>query len=205
MSYVINVTTSVVSFTPPSGAETAFAGQAISSATWNATFTDICNNGLAVVGESPATTIKGNAGATNAVVTDLTPQQVQALIHMPNVAYKIVVSFSLASTDNPIALALPTGFTEYQVNNCILSNASANLTGATVALYTAAAAGGTALITASTVVTVSTSGSTNNNMQIFNVNNQSTQSWNVTPLYFRTGLVTATGTGTVTLFVRPIW
>ncbi len=81
MSYVIVVSTSSVLYTPPTGAENAFAGQTIASATWNAIFTDLCNNGLAVVGESPTLTIKGNASGAAAVVTDQDSCELQRGIH----------------------------------------------------------------------------------------------------------------------------
>ncbi len=122
----------------------------------------------------------------------------------PLLLTKTVVSFNGASTDWQIPVLLPTGYTNYLVDKATLSNASGTLTAATVGLFTAAGATGNALITQSTAVTVSTSGSTNNNVQSFVINNQSVLANNQSTLYFRVGGGTAAQTGTVTLYIRPL-
>lgn len=205
MSYVVVVSTSSVLYTPPNGSENAFAGQTIASATWNATFTDISNNGLVVVGAAATNTIKGNASAAAAVVADLTPAQAQNLLSQGVVIFKASgINFANVSTDNQINVVLPTGYTRYRLDAASLSNASANISAATVALFTAAGGAGVALVTSSTAVTVNTSlENTNNNMQSFTINNVSTQSITAAALFFRT-MTATTGTGTVTLFVKPI-
>lgn len=206
MSFVVTVSTSSVLFTPPNGAENAFAGQTIASETWNAINTDVANNGLAVVGKSAANTIKGNNTATANLVADLTPAQVNAILGQGTFSVaELVVSFSNASTDNQFNIALPTGFTNYRVEGLYLSKATGSLTAATVALYSAAGASGTTIVSQSTPVIVATStAGANLNMQQFIINNQSTQSFATSTLFFRTGAATASAQGTVTLYVRAL-
>jgi hypothetical protein len=59
-------------------------------------------------------------------------------------------------TDTSFTLYLPNGVTLFQIEGVGITNASHTLVTATVGLYTAASAGGTALITAATAVTVAT-------------------------------------------------
>ena len=193
-------------YTPPSGAENAFPGQVIASATWNAIFTDIANNGLTVVGTSGANTFKGNNTNATATVADLTVAQAQALIGLGLVVIKTSgVNFNSANSDNPITITLPTGFTRYRVDSCILSGASGSLSTATCAIYTAASAGGV-VVAGSTIITVTaTAESTNNNMQVITPSLANTESYNVAALYFR--VLTAEGsaaTGNVSLYIRPV-
>ncbi len=206
MSYVVVVSTSSVLYTPPTGAENAFAGQTIASATWNAIFTDLCNNGLKVVGASPALTLKGNASGAAAVVTDLTPAQVQGFIGQPAIAVKVSgVSFGTTAIETQFPVTLPAGYTRYRVDQCTISQASGTLAGATVGLFTATGAGGTAIVTSSTATTVTSSlENTVNNSESLTINNLSIIDYTASPLFFRIGSVTAAQTATVTLYVKPI-
>jgi hypothetical protein len=52
------------------------------------------------------------------------------------------VNFNSANTDTAFTVTLPTGFTRYRVNFGNISHASASISTATCAIYTAAAAGG---------------------------------------------------------------
>lgn len=116
------------------------------------------------------------------------------------------VNFNSANTDNAIAITLPSGFTRYKVDQAVISGASGTLTTATCGLFTATAAGGTAIVTSATAITVATaSEGTNNNTQSLTVNNAGTQSYTTTPLQFRVQTPQGVAaTATVTIFYRPV-
>lgn len=116
------------------------------------------------------------------------------------------VNFNSANTDNAIAIVLPFGFTRYQVSAARISGASQTLTTATCGLFTAAAAGGVAIVTSATAITVaSASDATNNNSQSLTVNNAGTESYTAASLYFRVQTAQgAAATGTVTITVVPL-
>lgn len=115
------------------------------------------------------------------------------------------VNFNAANTDTPITITPPTGFTTYRVNALYISDASVSLTTATCGLFTAAAGGGFAVVTGGSAITVNTPlDNVNNNMQLFAINNGTTQAYNLSTLYFRVG--TAQGvaaTGNVTVQIVP--
>jgi hypothetical protein len=115
------------------------------------------------------------------------------------------VSVSTANTDVAVSIPLPVGSSNYVFDGIRIANATAAANTATVGVFTAAGAGGTAIVAASTAVTVTTSAvNTNNNTQAFTIVNQNTNSWNVSPIFFRT--MTGTATSQVDLFVtiRPL-
>lgn len=116
------------------------------------------------------------------------------------------VDFNSANTDNAIAITLNPGSSRYRVNACFISGASHDLSTATCGLFTAAAAGGTAIVTSGTAITVTaTTEGTNANMQSLTINNGTTQSWNLTTLYFRVQTPEgAAATGNVTLDIQPL-
>ena len=99
------------------------------------------------------------------------------------------VNFNSANTDNAITITLPSGYTRYSVNSVRISGASGTLASATCGLFTATGAGGTAIVTSGTAVTITTGAdNTNNNTQIVATNNPNTQSLTVAgfpTLYFR--------------------
>lgn len=96
------------------------------------------------------------------------------------------VNFNSANTDTAIPIVLASGFTRWMLSSVRISGASGTLTTATVGLYTAAAAGGTALITAATAMTISTAANgTANNSQTIAAVNSTTLSWTNTTIYFR--------------------
>ena len=70
------------------------------------------------------------------------------------VIIKRAVNFNAANTDNAIPIVLPPGSTRYFVSSLRIANASASLASSTFGLYTDTAAGGTALITAATAATI---------------------------------------------------
>ena len=96
------------------------------------------------------------------------------------------VKFNSANTDNQILINLPVGFTRWRPQSGYISDASGTLTTATFGLFTQPAAGGVAIITGGTAITV-TNGSidTNNNLQAFSFNNQNTLAYSDTAIYFR--------------------
>jgi hypothetical protein len=96
------------------------------------------------------------------------------------------VNFNSTNTDTSLAITLPTGFTRYMVSSLRISGASVSISTATCGLFTAAGGGGVPIVTAATAITVTTaSDNTNNNSQSFTINNQNTQSFTATPLFFR--------------------
>lgn len=150
-------------YTPPNGAENAFAGQTIASATWNAIFTDL-STALTLLGKGPA---------------PVTPSS--------SFAFKKTVDFNSANSDNSIAVTLPTGAANYIVANVRISNASASISTATFSLFTAAGASGVTVIT-STAITVTTSlPNTNNNSMVAIPATSATESYNAVTLFFRVG------------------
>lgn len=116
------------------------------------------------------------------------------------------VNFNSANTDYPIVVPLPAGFTRYVVQGLRISAASASLTTATCGLFTAAAAGGTAIVTTGSVITVSSASENSaNNTQSFTIATGATQSFTASTLYFR--VQTAQGspaTGLVSLYLTPL-
>jgi hypothetical protein len=171
-------------YTPPNGAENAFAGKTIASATWNSIFTDL----------SSALTTLGQAWAQHTGFLSFS---------------KIGVNFNAANSDNQIAISVPSGFTRYTVNAVLISNASHSLTTATFGLFTAAAGGGTALIPAGTAITVSaTTDNTVNNFQqnaSGNVGIVSLVQANTPNLFFRVGTAEgAAATADVIISIRPL-
>ena len=205
MSFVVIASTSAVTYVPPNGAENAFAGQTIASATWNAIFTDLSNNGLAVLGESPANTIKGNNTGSTAVVTDLTPVQVQAALKTGLLAFPLrAVNFNPSiATDNTLAVSVPTA--RYMVDRLAITNASGTLTTSVVGLYTATGAGGVTVALSQSLNITSSLADTANDTQILLLNSQSLFALNDATLQFR--IVTAQGsaaTADVILYVRPM-
>jgi len=115
------------------------------------------------------------------------------------------VNFNSANTDTPITIVLPPGYSRFLVNGVRASGASAALTTATFGVYTAPAAGGTAVV-GPTACTISTaSEGTNNNTQLVQPPTAQTQSYINNLLYFR--VITPQGsaaTATVTVTLLPV-
>lgn len=108
--------------------------------------------------------------------------------------YKLsAVNFNSANTDNAITLTLPTGYTRWRIISLIVSHPSTTFSTATFNLYTAASAGGTALLSATTTAAFSSAaeGTNGNMMSPALFTNANTQSFNVATIYFRT--ITAQG------------
>lgn len=120
------------------------------------------------------------------------------------------VNFNSANTDSGIVVPLPPGYTRVALFRAYISNASASLVGSTVGIYTTTGAGGTALITPATAVTVSTSAdNTAGNTQSINLATAASQVSASLPtpgtIYFRTATATASpATADVTFFYVPL-
>lgn len=134
-------------------------------------------------------------------------KQIADFVSASTIAIRLTgVNFNAANNDNPIAIALPTGVTRYQVAGVFLSKASASISSATAGLFTAASAGGVAIVTGGTAITVTaTAADTNNNSQSMTVNNANTEACTETTLYFRTAAAQgAPATADVILHIRPL-
>lgn len=120
------------------------------------------------------------------------------------------VNFNSANTDSGIVVPLPPGYTRVALFRAYISNASASLVGSTVGIYTTTGAGGTALITPATAVTVSTSAdNTAGNTQSINLATAASQVSASLPtpgtIYFRIGTATVSpATADVTFFYVPL-
>lgn len=178
----INTQTGV--YTPVTGAETATAGQTIASVTWNNINTDYQNT---------LSTIGNIVFAQNDVIR-----------------YAIrAVSLSTANTDVAVSIPIstfPGSSTTYAFINVMIANTTAPATTATVGVFTAAGAGGTAIVAASTAVTLNASAGAATSFQVFTIANgmSTTIASNTNPIYFRT--MTGTAAAKVDLFVeiRPL-
>lgn len=96
------------------------------------------------------------------------------------------VNFNAGNTDTAIPITLPSGFTRYRVVGVVIDGASQTLTTATCGLFTAAGAGGVAIVASGSAITVSTaSENTNNNQMVLALVNSNTTSFNAATLYFR--------------------
>lgn len=116
-----------------------------------------------------------------------------------------VLSVSTANTDVAVSIPLPGGVTNYLIDSIRIANATAAANTATVGVFTASGAGGVAIVTASTAVTVTTSLAANNNSaQSFTINNANTEMYATSPIFFRT--MANTAAAQVDLFVtyRPL-
>lgn len=116
------------------------------------------------------------------------------------------INFNATSTDFPISINLPVGYTKYRIDRILISGASGTLTTATCSVYTQAAAAGVNIVASATGITITTSLSdTVNNMQSLTVVAQNTTAFVDTTIYFR--VQTAQGviaTGNVSVFYEPL-
>ncbi len=121
-----------------------------------------------------------------------------------NTATATTVNFN-SIADTSFAITLPSGYTRYRVSAITISNASTDMTSATqvqFALYSAAAAGGTAILSA-TNCTV-TNGTANTALNVQFQGPTLTGLWDFATLYFR--ITTAHGsaaTANVALTIHP--
>ena len=120
------------------------------------------------------------------------------------------VNFNSANTDFAIPVTnIPPNAVGYVIDSIRIGNASQTLTTATFGVFTAPAAGGTAIVNAGTAITVAAAApGTNNNTQSVTPNNSATLAYPVTDtmIYFRVGAAQgAAATGDVMAFIRWIY
>ncbi len=116
------------------------------------------------------------------------------------------VNFNSGNTDTTVTINVPAGVTRYRIHSITISGASHDISTATCGVFTSSGAGGTAIVTSGTTITVTaTAESTNNNMQTLTVNNQSTLSYSNTSLFFRVQTAEgAAATANVHFFIQPL-
>ena len=116
------------------------------------------------------------------------------------------VNFNSANTDNPISINLPSGFLRYRIHDILISGATASCVSATVGVFTQAGGLGTAVVSGSTPVTVSsTVPDAINTMQSLTVVNQNTVAFVDSTLYFRVQNAQGTAaTANVTINYEPL-
>jgi hypothetical protein len=154
----------------------------------------------------------GNPGANNFLIgngNQWQPQtlaNVQTLLGIGRLKIAQTVDFNAGNADTAFQIPLPSGFTRYVVDSVRISGASHTLVTATAGLFTAAAAGGVAIVTAASAITVSaTADATVNNAMSFTVNGQNTTSYTAATLYFRVATAEgAAATASVTITVSPL-
>lgn len=121
------------------------------------------------------------------------------------------VDFNAANTDTSFPIALPTGFTKYKmpgiaVGAVTIYAATASISTANFGLFTAAAGGGFAMVSAATAITVTaTADNTVNNCMTIASTNAQTETFTSTPLFFRVGTAQGSAaTAKVTIFYIPV-
>lgn len=116
------------------------------------------------------------------------------------------INFNSGSTDNPIPINLPIGYTRYRIHQILLSGATASLSTATCGVFTATGGGGTAVVTTGTAITVTqTAGDTNANMQSFSIVDQNTMFLIDPVLYYRVQNPQGSpALGNVSCFYQPL-
>ena len=116
------------------------------------------------------------------------------------------VNFNLTNSDNQILINLPVGFTRWRPSNIFISGSSGILTTATCGIFTQPAAGGVAIVSGGSSITITTGAvDTNNNMQNLTPNNNTTLALSDTAIYFRVQTPQGvTATANVTVFYEPL-
>ena len=116
------------------------------------------------------------------------------------------VNFNLTNADNQILINLPAGFTRWRCEKILISGASGTLTTATCSVYTQPAAGGFPIVSSGTSITVTTGAiDTNNNLQSLTIQDQNTQAFSDTAIYFRVQNPQGNAaTGNITVLYEPL-
>lgn len=116
------------------------------------------------------------------------------------------INFNSGNTDNAIPITLPPGVTNYRVVNVQIANASASISTATFGVFSATGGGGTAIMAAGQVITVTSSAANaNNNAQTATPATANTESYNFATLYFRVGTAQGSAaTGDVIITISPL-
>lgn len=116
------------------------------------------------------------------------------------------VNFNSTNTDTQLPIALPPGFSLYQVIGVRVANPSAALTGATLGVFTAASGGGQTVAADQSVTGVSaTAVNTNNNSLDLTKTNSLTEAYNVATLFVRVGTAKGSAaTADVAVLIEPL-
>ena len=144
-------------------------------------------------------------GNGSSAVTALTTAQAIAT-STPGRIYLTATSVNLNSVgDTTVPIVLPSGMTRFKVAEMHVSHASLSLTTVTVGLYTAANAGGVAIVTPATTGITSTTTDTSPNAASMTVINLNTTSYNDASLYIHVAIAQgAAATGDVTIVLIPL-
>jgi hypothetical protein len=115
------------------------------------------------------------------------------------------VNFNVIA-DNPIIIALPSGYTRYRIYGIVIAGASGTLSTATCGVFTATGAGGFVVVASGTSITITSSSTdTNNNAQNLTVVDQNTMVLSDAALYFRVqNAQGVAATGNVSIFYQPM-
>jgi len=144
-------------------------------------------------------------GNGSSAVTALTTAQAIAT-STPGRIYLTATSVNLNNVgDTTVPVVLPSGMTRFKVAEMHVSHASLSLTTATVGLYTAASAGGVAIVTPATTGITSTTTDTSPNAASMTVINPNTTSYNDASLYIHVAIAQGSAaTGDVTIVLIPL-
>jgi hypothetical protein len=116
------------------------------------------------------------------------------------------VNFNQANVDNLILVKLPATYGRWRCSRIVLSNPSGNLSTATCGVFTGTGGTGTAIVSGSTAITITTNMiDTDDNAQSLTINNQNTEALSDTAIYFR--LQTPQGNAAyadVSVFYEPL-
>lgn len=120
----------------------------------------------------------------------------------------VSVNFNTANTDYPIIVALPVGYTRYQLASVRVVNTgtTASLTTATAGLFTDAAGAGAALVASGTALSGCTSNAVNTNGGVAGLTVALATAWLTdTTLFFRVQTAQgAAASGSVSLQIVPL-
>lgn len=133
--------------------------------------------------------LSGNDVVCNNILTGAaTPGSLGTVKQGSLVRYALTgVNFNSASTDNQVAITLPSSIARYTVSSIILSNASASISTATVGVFTAAAAGGVTIAANQAITVTATAANTVNNAQSLTLTAATTTSFTSPTLFVRVG------------------
>jgi hypothetical protein len=110
-----------------------------------------------------------------------------------------------ATSDTPVAITLPAGFTRYHIVDVKVSNASISLTTAQIGLYTAASQGGVNIVAQTTTGIPNNTNATNLNSYSATVVDSGTRAYNNATLYINVGTPQgAAASADITIVIKPL-
>lgn len=149
--------------------------------------------------------LSGNDLIVNSISTGATAGQAGVpMLSSPSRFALKAINFNSATTDNTLAITLPSGVSRYAIRDVWINNASHTLVTATIGVFTAASAGGQTIAADQAITVTSGTADTNNNAQSLTLTHGSTECYTDTTLYVRIG--TAEGVAaTADVVVNVIW